>query len=326
MNETLTIAGGGQLPAVGLGTWKIDAAILPELIVAAVKAGYRHFDCACDYGNEAAVGAGLRQAIEQGLCRREELWITSKLWNTYHRPEHVKAAAERSLRDLQIDYFDLYHIHFPIALEFVPFEKRYPPEWLYDPQATVPEMRPIAIPLSETWQAMGELATAGLTRYVGVCNFNVSLLREVIATTSMRPAVLQVESHPYLTQTQLLRYCRQEGIVVTAYSPLGAPSYIPLNMAQADEDLLADPAVLAIADRHRKSPGQIALRWNLQRELAVIPKTSRIERLAENLALFDFALSEDEMVVIASLNRNRRFNDPGDFCEVAFNTFFPIYD
>ncbi|UUO07326.1 aldo/keto reductase [Blastopirellula sp. J2-11] len=326
MSDTLTVAGGGKLPVVGLGTWKIDAAILPDLIVAAVAAGYRQFDCACDYGNEKEVGAGIRRAIDQGLCRREDLWITSKLWNTYHRPEHVRAAAERSLQDLQIDYFDLYHIHFPVALEFVPFEKRYPPDWFFDPAAPEPKMHPIAVSQAETWGAMQTLKTAGMARHLGVCNFNVALIREITAATSQRPDVLQVELHPYLAQERLLRYCRQEGIAVTAYSPLGAPSYVPLGMAGADEDLLAEKTIRAIAETHGKSPGQIALRWNVQRGVAVIPKTSRVARLAENLALFDFQLSESEMAAIGQLNRDRRFNDPAQFGEAAFNTFFPIYD
>lgn len=326
MSDTLTVAGGGQLPLVGLGTWKIDADILPDLIVAAVEAGYRHFDCACDYGNEEAVGAGLRKAIETGLCRREDLWITSKLWNTFHRPEHVRAAAERSLRDLQIDYFDLYHIHFPIALEYVSPETRYPPEWFYDPEAAEPAMRPIAVPQTETWQAMQELKSAGLARHLGVCNFNTSLMREITAATGEKPAVLQVELHPYLAQTRLLRYCQQQGIAVTGYSPLGAPSYMPLGMASQDENLLDESTITAIAEAHGKSPGQIALKWNVQRGVAVIPKTSRVERLAENLALFDFELSEPQMEAIDQLDRHRRFNDPGHFCEAAFGAFFPIYD
>ncbi|MCC9606005.1 aldo/keto reductase [Blastopirellula sp. JC732] len=326
MNDTLTVAGGGKLPLVGLGTWKIDAAILPDLIVAAIEAGYRHIDCACDYGNEEAVGAGLQKALQQGLCRREDLWITSKLWNTYHRPEHVRAAAERSLRDLQIDYFDLYHIHFPIALEYVSPETRYPPAWFFDPSAAEPAMRPIAVPQAETWQAMQELKTAGLARHLGVCNFNISLLREITAATLATPAVLQVELHPYLAQTRLIRYCQQQGIAVTGYSPLGAPSYVPLGMATSEEDLLSDETILAIAEAHSKTPGQIALKWNVQRGVAVIPKTSRVQRLAENLALFDFELSEPQMKAINQLDRHRRFNDPGHFCEAAFGAFFPIYD
>lgn len=326
MSDTLTVAGGGQMPLVGLGTWKIDAAVLPELIVAAIKAGYRHFDCACDYGNEPAVGAGLRQALDQGLCRREDLWITSKLWNTYHRPEHVRAAAERSLSDLGIDYFDLYHIHFPVALEYVPLETRYPPEWFYDPAAAEPAMRPIDVPQADTWRAMQTLKSAGLARHLGVCNFSVALLREIAAATSQTPSVLQVELHPYLAQTRLLRYCQQQGIAVTGYSPLGAPSYVPLGMASKEEDLLLESTIRAIAEAHGKTPGQIALKWNVQRGVAVIPKTSRVERLAENLALFDFELSEPQMEAIDQLDRHRRFNDPGHFCAAAFNTFFPIYD
>src|SRR5438445_507043 len=148
----LTLPGGGRMPAVGLGFWKVPRPGAAALVRQAIRTGYRHLDCACDYGNEAEVGAGIREAA--GECRREELWVTSKLWNTYHARRHVRPAVERSLRDLGLDYLDLYLIHFPIAQEFVPFEARYPPEWLYDPAAPEPRMRFAKVPLSETWAAM----------------------------------------------------------------------------------------------------------------------------------------------------------------------------
>src|SRR4051795_306644 len=124
---TLKLAGGGAMPVVGLGLWKIDRPAAPGIVQRAIRAGYRHLDCACDYGNEAEVGVGIRAALDAGDCRRDELWVTSKLWNTYHAHAHVRPPVERSLRDLGLDYLDLYLIHFPIALEFVPFAERYPP-------------------------------------------------------------------------------------------------------------------------------------------------------------------------------------------------------
>jgi D-xylose reductase len=323
MSSTLTLANGDQMQAVGLGFWKVPRPAAAKLATQAVAAGYRHLDCACDYGNEAEVGAGLRAAFASGL-RRSDLWITSKLWNTYHRREHVRLAVERSLRDLGLDYLDLYLIHFPIALAFVPFEERYPPEWIRDPAA--PRMEPTAVPLAETWAGMEDLVRAGLVRNIGVCNYNVALLRDLMTYAAIRPAVLQVELHPYLTQTKLLRFCRESSIAVTAFSPLGALSYLPIGMAQAEESVLEQLAVKDAARRHGKSPAQVVLRWGIQRGTAVIPKTSRPEQLAENLALFDFELSDTEMAAIAALDRHRRFNDPGVFCEAAFGTFFPIYD
>jgi D-xylose reductase len=324
--ETQLLASGDRMPYVGLGLWKIEPAQAPQVVHEAAQCGYRHFDCACDYGNEAEVGQGLRHVLQAGLCRREDLWITSKLWNTYHAAEHVRPAAERSLRDLQLDYLDLYLVHFPIALEYVPFDERYPPGWFHDPAATNPHMEAARVSIAETWRAMEELVHAGLARNIGVCNFNVALLRDLQSCAKIAPAVLQVELHPLLTQEKLLRYCREEGIAVTGFSPLGAASYVPIGMADAQESALEEPVVQEIAARHRKSAAQVVLRWAVQRGTSVVPKTTRPERLRENLSIFDFELSAAEMAAVADLNRNRRFNDPGVFCEKAFNTFFPIYE
>jgi D-xylose reductase len=314
------------LPAVGLGFWKVPRDRAAGLVQDAIAAGYRHLDCACDYGNEPEVGAGLRAAIDRGLCRREELWVTSKLWNTYHAREHVRPAIERSLADLALDYLDLYLIHFPIALAYVPFETRYPPEWLFDPAAANPRMQPAKAPLRETWRAMEELVAAGLVRNIGVCNFGVSLLRDLLSYATIPPAVLQVELHPYLKQEKLVRFCRENDIAVTGFSPLGAGSYVSLGMAQPGESVLEEPVVQAAAQQHDKTPAQVVLRWAIQRGTAVVPKTIHPDRLRENIALFDFELSAAEMQAIAALDRGRRFNDPGVFCEAAFNTFFPIFE
>jgi len=326
MTPPLRLAAGDVLPPVGLGLWKIPRPATAGLVETAIRAGYRHLDAACDYGNEAEAGAGIRSALAAGACRRDELWITSKLWNTYHRAEHVRPACERTLRDLGVDYLDLYLIHFPIALEYVPPEVRYPPQWLSSPADAVPAMKPVKVPIAETWRAMEGLVRAGLVRNIGVCNFGCSLLRDLLSYAEIRPGVLQVELHPYLTQEKLLRFCRDEGIVVTGFSPLGAASYLELGMAAADESVLRQPAVRVAAERAGKTPAQIVLRWGVQRGTAVVPKTSRPERLAENLNIFDFELTPAEMQAISALDRNRRFNDPGVFCEGAFGTFFPIYE
>lgn len=322
----LTLPAGGRLPLVGLGLWKVPKPDAADLVREAVRVGYRHLDSACDYGNEAEVGAGIRAALADGPCRREDLWVTSKLWNTYHAREHVRPAVERTLRDLQLDYLDLYLIHFPIAQAFVPFEQRYPPGWLHDPDAPAPQMKFARVPLAETWGAMEELVRAGLVRSVGVCNYGTAMLRDLLSYAEIKPAVLQVELHPYLTQEKLLRFCRESEIAVTAFSPLGAQSYFGLNMARPEEAVLDRAVVREAARRHGKTPAQVLLRWGVQRGTAGVPKTSRPGRLAENLAVFDFELSDEEMREISGLNRGRRFNDPGNFAEVAFNTFCPIYE
>lgn len=314
------------IPSVGLGLWKIEKSATAGLVRDAVEIGYRHLDSACDYGNEAEAGEGIAAALFDKICRRDELWVTSKLWNTFHRPEHVRPALERTLRDLRLDYLDLYLIHFPIALEYVSPEVRYPPGWLGATAEFVTRMQSARVPLAETWQAMEELVRAGLVRHIGVCNYGVSLLRDLLSYATIRPHTLQVELHPYCAQEKLLRFCRVEGIGVTGFSPLGASSYVQLGMATAHDSVLNEPAVKAAATRHGKTPAQIVLRWGLERGTSIVPKTSRRERLIENLRLFNFQLEPDEVAAISALDRGRRFNDPGAFCETAFNTFYPIYE
>lgn len=323
---TTIAVGDKRMPAVGLGIWKIDPADTARVVVDAIDVGYRHIDSAADYGNEKQAGEGIRQALDGGRCRREDLWVTSKLWNTYHRAEHVRPACERSLEDLGLDYLDLYLVHFPIALKYVPFDERYPPEWFYDPAAPSPRMEVDAVPLAETWRAMEELVEAGLVRQIGVCNFASGLLIDLMAYARIKPAMLQIESHPFLAQERLIRLAGDFGIAVTAFSPLGALSYVSLNMATSEDTVLTAAPVVAAAERVGRTPAQVVLRWGVQRGTAVIPKTTRLERLRENLALFDFELDADEMAAISALDRNRRFNDPGVFCEQAFGKFYPIYD
>lgn len=317
---------GEQMPAVGLGLWKIAREQSAQVVADAIKLGYRHLDSAADYGNELEVGAGIAAALKRGSATRKQLWVTSKLWNTFHRPEHVRAACEKSLQDLGVDYLDSYLIHFPIALRYVDFAQRYPPEWIFDPSAPEPAMVLDPVPLADTWQAMEELVQSGLVKHLGVCNYNTALLHDLMAYARIKPALLQIESHPYLTQEKLLRTAAGYNIAVTAFSPLGALSYVSLDMATAQDSVLLQPAVLAPAARVQRSPAQVVLRWGIQRGTAVIPKSTNPARLQENLQLFDFALTDEEMLGISSLNQNRRFNDPGVFCELAFNRFYPIYD
>ncbi|XOV78524.1 MAG: aldo/keto reductase [Aestuariibacter sp.] len=315
-----------EMPKVGLGLWKIAPEDCAQAVYEAIEVGYRHLDSACDYGNEKQVGEGIKRAIDDGLCTRDDLWITSKLWNTYHAKEHVQLALEKSLDDLGLDYLDLYLIHFPIAQTFVPFEERYPPEWFVDPNAAEPKMAFAKVPLYETWQAMEACVTAGLSTHIGVCNYNSGLLQDLMNYAQIKPYTLQIESHPYLTQERLISLAQGYGLNVTAFSPLGALSYLELDMAGQNESVLEQVVVKQAAERLGKTPAQVVLRWNVQRGCSIIPKSSKLHRLKENLSIFDFALNEQEMQAISALNANRRFNDPGHFCQAAFNTLCPIYD
>lgn len=322
---SFVLRSGARMPQLGLGTWKAGPGVVAKCVEDALRAGYRHLDCACDYGNEDEVGKGIKAAIDAGVCKREDIFVTSKLWNTFHHKEHVRPACEKTLKDLGLDYVDLYLIHFPISLKFVPFEKRYPPEWFHDPEAENPKMEVDPVPLSETWAAMEELVDAGLAKDIGVSNFNCQLLADLLSYARIKPSVNQVELHPYLTQEFLVRFCKQNDVVVTGYSPFGAISYTSIGGATEEENLLKDETLIAVANKHGKSPAQAALRWALQRGYVVIPKSANSDRLRQNLNVFDFELPEEDMATISGLNRNRRFNDPGVFCEAAFNQFYPIH-
>lgn len=296
------------------------------MVRTAIEVGYRHLDSASDYGNEAHSGEGIESAIRDGLVRREDLWVTSKLWNTYHRAEHVQPAVERTMKDLRVDYLDLYLIHFPICLKYVDPAVRYPAGWFYDPSAPNPKMEVDAVPIRETWGAMEKLVQKGLVKHIGISNFNCALIRDLLSDCSIRPSVLQVESHPYLVQPKLLRYCRQEKIAFTAFSPLGAPSYVPIGMAKESDSVMDQPVVKQIAARLGKTPAQVVLAWGINRGTSVIPKSSRVERLKENLAAQSIKLSDADIQAVSALDRHQRFNDPGVFCESAFGGFYPIYE
>ena len=315
---------GDQMPVLGLGVWKIARDVTADTVVTALKAGYRHLDCACDYGNEKEVGEGIRRAIAEGVCTREELWVTSKLWNTFHSPAHVEVACRKTLSDLGLTYVDLYLIHFPISQRYVPIDTRYPPEWVHDPEAATPRMEYAAAPLHMTWPAMEALVDAGLTRNIGVCNMASSQLRDLLSYARLSPQVLQVELHPYNSQQWLLRMCKDAGITVTAFSPLGAGSYIELGMGTMEDSVLTESVLQPIAKRHGKSVAQVVLRWGVQRGTTVVAKSSKAHRLVENLSVFDFTLSDDDMAVLDGLDKGRRFNDPGAFTQFM-NSFCPIY-
>jgi D-xylose reductase len=319
-----SILKGGITPADPLifGFWKVSKGICADVCYQAITAGYRRLDCACDYGNEEEVGKGIRRAIDEGLCRREDLFVSSKLWNTYHKPEHVTMALQRTLQDLQLTYLDEYLIHFPISMEFVPFEKKYPPEW------TNLDGKMVLVPndTGTTWKAMEELVDQKFARAIGVCNFSTQLLRQILSTCRIRPSTLQVELHPQNSQQKLIRFAREEGMHVTAFSTFGASSYIEMDMANEKDLLMKKPTILEISSTKAKSPAQVLIRWALQRNTFPLTKTCNQDRMKENRDVFDFTLEDSEMEKINGLNENRRYNDPGEFCEQGMGTFCPIYD
>lgn len=262
-----------------------------------------------DYGNEVEVGQGIARAIKDGLVKREELFIVSKLWNTFHDGDKVEGIARKQLADLGIDYFDLYLIHFSAALEYVDPSVRYPPTWHYDGDK---EIRRSKASMQETWTAMESLVEKGLARSIGVCNFQAQLLYDLLTYAKIPPATLQIEHHPYLTQEPLIRLAQNEGIIVTAYSSLGPASFDEFGWqhSKALQPLLKHDLITSIAEKHGKNPAQVLLRWSTQRGIAVIPKTNNQNRLLENLDVTSFDLSEEELKQISALNINARFNQP----------------
>ena len=234
----------------------------------------------------------------------------------------MKAACQKSLEDLGLTYLDLYLIHFPISLKFVPFETRYPPEWFHDPKVENPRMELIDVPVQDTWKAMESLVQDGLVNHIGLSNFNASGLRDVWSYAKVKPSVLHIELHPYLQQWRLLRYAQSLGLHVTAYSPMGhGASYFNDSIAA-----IREPIVKELAQKHGVSEAQIVLRFGHQRGCSVIPKSNNLERIEQNLNIFGFEMTAEEMEKLKSLDRNLRFNDPAIYCEKVFNTFCTIFD
>lgn len=308
--RVITLNTGASMPVVSLGTWKADKGVVKKAVLAALKLGYRGLDCACDYGNEEEVGEAIKEAIASGICKREDLFITSKLWNTYHKKENVEPACRKTLKDLGLDYLDLYLIHFPISLKHVPIETRYPPEWMSD--AGVMEVE--GVPYRETWEAMEALEAKGLCKAIGVSNLSCAMLQDVLSYCKTVPAANQVELHPYNIQSSLVNFNKANGVTITGFSPLGSSSYKSIGMDQGyGVGVLNEEGVKAIGAKHGKSAAQVCLRWAVQRGITIVPKSVNPARLAQNLDLFDFELSDEEMETIDAMDKGLRFNDPGVF-------------
>ena len=204
---------------------------------------------------------------------------------------------------------------------------RYPPEWIFDSTSSSPRIILDPVPIQETWQGMEELVSLGKSRHIGVCNFGVQLLTDLLSYAVIKPAVLQVELHPLNSQYPLVRFCQDQGIHVTAFSPLGSPSYVELGMDEGQGlGLLLHSDILAIANKHNKTCAQVLLKWNVQRGVSVVSKTTKSSRLTENLIVLDnqWQLDSADMTVIDGLNQNKRFNDPGEFCK-GMGGAIPIY-
>lgn len=282
--------GSGAIPAVGFGTLIPDPLTTKQAVIAALEAGFRHFDCAERYRNEEAVGNAMQEVFKAGTIRREDIFVTTKLWNTNHRPERVRPAFDASRKRLQIDYVDCYLIHTPFA--FQPGDEQDPRDEhgqvIYDSGVT----------LVETWRALENLVDSGDCKAIGLSDITLERLKEIVAIARIKPAVVQIESHPYLPEWELLQFCREHGIVFLAFAPLGHG----LNPKLVD-----DPVITSIARRVHKTPAQVALAWAVQRGTAFLTTSTNPGRIRENFEIS--TLPEDAMREIREgITANVRFN------------------
>jgi aldehyde reductase len=300
-----------SVPLLGLGTWQIKPEEVGAAVKTAVKCGYRHLDCAFIYGNEKEIGASLKELFEAGTVRREDLVVTTKLWNTFHRYDSVRTGFDKSLEDLSLDYIDLYLMHSPIAFketdDFMPKDEHGNCLWE-------------DIDYLDTWRGMEELVDAGLVRSIGISNFNIQQIQRVLDNCRIKPAMLQIEMHPYLPNKGLIDFCHANGIAVTAYSSFGNPG-VPDFVSKEKLDLFNDPVVKKIAAKHGKGSNHVLLRFAVDQNICFIPKSCNPERIKDNFNIFDFKLDQEDLDALHNTGRSFRL---GKFLSAAGAKHYPL--
>jgi aldehyde reductase len=306
----IQLGDGNQMPIIGLGTWKSAPGDVYKAVSHAIDAGYRHIDCALAYQNEDEVGKAIREKIAAGVIKREDIFVTSKCWNTFHPRELVVESFNKTMKALDIGYLDLFLIHWPIS---------YKEGGELFPRDGEGQMITTVVDYMDTWKGMEELHKAGKVKSIGLSNFNSEQITRILKEGSIRPVMNQVECHPYLNQNQLLKFCKEKQIALTAYCPLGSPDR-PAQMKAKDEPTLLDhPVIKELAEKHKKTPGHILIKFQVQRGVVVIPKSVTPARIEANLNVFDFELSDEDLSKLNALDSGYRF------CSLAGNKDHPHY-
>lgn len=293
---TVKFNDGQEIPVFGLGTWKSKPGEVTQAVKDAIDLGYRHIDCAYIYGNEKEVGEAIKAKIAEGVVKREDLFITSKLWNTFHKPDLVESALKETLNNLGVDYVNLYLIHWPLG---------YKEGGAVFPTDEQGKLVFSDVDYVDTWKALEAVSRKGLTKSIGLSNFNKRQIERVLEIATIKPANLQIECHPYLNQRKLIDFCKSKDISVTGYSPLGSPDR-PWAKPE-DPQLLSDPKLITLAEAHKKTTAQILLRYQVQRGVITIPKSVTRTRIAQNFDIWDFQLTPKDMQYLDSLDCNGRF-------------------
>lgn len=296
MCANVTLNTGATIPAFGLGTWLSKPGEVGKAVEEALRTGYRHIDCAHIYGNEKEVGEAFEKCFKEEVCKREDVFITSKLWNSDHAKEDVLPACQLTLKNLRLDYLDLYLIHWPQELP-----KKCDLSQLTEADKLGYDEKRIA----QCWEGMEDLVAKGLVKAIGISNFTILKTDNLLKTAKTVPAINQVESHPYLQQPKLLEYCKTKGIVFEVYSPLGNPG----RPAKGDDDpaLLEDPVINEIAVKHSATPAQICIAFQLHRGVVVLAKSVNLERVKQNFKATEVKLDAEDMRKLRELDRNLRF-------------------
>jgi len=301
----ISLNDGNRIPQVGLGTWKSPPGQVGAAVAAALDAGYRHIDCALVYQNEDEIGQTLSEKLSSSsTLRREDLFITSKIWNSFHSRDGARDGLERTLRSLRTSYLDLLLIHYPFGFDESGLDAQGNPgdiQSLLYPVDVDGNLRFSDVDYLETYAAMESFVAEGLVKSIGVSNFNIKQMRRLLESCSLKPVTNQVEVHPYFNNAELISFCHSHGVVVTAYSPLGSPDRP--NAESGDLVLLEDPAVVEIAEKRNKAPAQILIRFGIELGLVSIPKSVTPSRIADNFLVDDFELTSAEMTALMSLDK-----------------------